>query len=196
MLGGSRRETLWSDGCITRSCSGCWRWRQASSWAWRGTDGGSGGGGTVDPAPRRLTPSLLNTTAHIGRARAAAGGRHSSGGRFLKRTITSSELSSAACFSGRPSEEHDSGCDLRPRAATRDPVLASGKFGPIPTFPPHSHVRSYRIPTSWSCWELSRTGSGKVRRSDDLRNDGDASRLGKRARATCLDQLDLEAEHV
>jgi hypothetical protein len=37
-----------------------------------------------------------------------------------------------------------------PRAASRDPVLGSGKSGPIPTFPPHSHVGSHRIPNCWS----------------------------------------------
>jgi hypothetical protein len=35
---------------------------------------------------------------------------------------------------------------LKARVATRDSALASGKPGPIPTFPPNSHVRSHRIP--------------------------------------------------
>ena len=63
-----------------------------------------------------------------------------------------------------------------PRAASRDPVLASGKSGPIPTFPPNSHVGSHRSPTCSSLVGVSRqdrrrfadhtTSTTKVRRVD------------------------------
>jgi hypothetical protein len=75
-------------------------------------------------------------------------------------TIACHEDMTASDLVGRHLLDASGTRSLSPCVATRDPALPSEKSGPIPTFPPNSHLCSHRIPTCWSWRELSGTKSG------------------------------------